>query len=775
MAASRLHPQQRDLVYRSLVAMVTAYALALGGTYNGILIPRLQYVSLAMLTIGATLAWISGWRHSQSQMTPPMIVPVLCWAAAYLVSGWANWSERVAIGGWYAGLYGLVWLALANLRQRGLPGRWLVDAALLTAIPLMILTVMQVLPWIVAWMMLDGVEVAFAPPRPPSALGNPNAWGTVLALLMPFGYVKASQAAQRAARVGWRLWLAAALACLYLTYSRGAWLAFAASVITYVAVNLVLARTSERRAGLALWGSRRRVLVLAGVTLVLLSVGVLLLIGARAAFDTPRREIGSRFEYLDVAWDTFRQHPGTGTGPFTFGLSLLRTRSFPPLQPHAHAHNVILNTAAELGILGLVALAVTVLLLVRQLFREVRRSPTAEERAFQVACMASLSALTAHSLVDMTIMMPSVMLLAIGIMAASIDPGPSARPRLHVKPVARRAVWGIVGLAWLAVLGTGWWSATVYDTYVRGLSLVSDGDYEQALEQLRTARDAQPSSALYHAQVGYTCGLAAARDGGEKWLDEGIAAYERALRLEPPHAIWQANLAALYWQRGDQDQAIAAMRRAAVLAPEAPDVWLNLGIMLEARGQAERAMYAYAQVLERGPLWGQARFWEETEIRRAVRAKGDIQPTPYQQALAVLQSSGFDAAIQVLNESKGYDPTQPRPYIDMARLALAYGDTAQARDYLDAARLLVHTDLGRAWAAVVEGEIALVEGEGEQAAAHFDHARAILWPPFAGQWLYLGGEVANFQYLRLTQEGSWLPQLTILGPDPVLSDLLRQS
>lgn len=734
-----------QLAGRALTALLIAYTLTLGGTFHGMLLPALHIVSLVLLTL-AVLIWIPRWRG-----TP--LDPVLAlWAGAYAVAVIAHPTGRAWIGLWYAGLYAGVWWVLSNLRQAGMPGRWLTDGALLTSIPIIVLALVQVADWFPAWRALE-VEVAFVPPRPVSTLGHPNPLGCLLAMLLPLGLVRTRWSVRPLDRALWAIWVMLAGGTLYLTYSRGAWLGAALGVLVLTGARLNPLRWWRQQPA----GTRRTiaaggaVLALAGLILVLITL---------SAFDTPRRSSGQRLHLYRVAWQSFLDYPLTGTGPFTFGLTLLDHSSTPPEQPHAHAHNLILNVAAELGLPGLFALAATGLLIIRRGGRSVQRRTDPGERAHAAACLAGLMALAVHSMVDMPGMVPAVALLGIALLAVGIDPAGSAARR---PPRALTCTAG-TGL-WAAVLLAGWYSAAVYTVYLAALPGDGGATCDDTLER---AAESFPPLALYDAELGYACGLAG--DTGT-----AIAAYRRALEAEPPHALWWANLAALYWQAGQSDDALDAMRRAADYAPGAPDLWLNLGRFYEEQGDSNEAREAYRRALEASSEWSTISFWDETDLRRALLAEHLPPPPYYVQARTLWQAGDRAGALAVLRQRIDRDPSQPGPYVRLARLYLTSGDLESARDQLAAARVLAHTGHDRAWLEVVEAELARAASDEASWADHMAQARRWLWPDSTGYPMVYGeNDVAIYQFLRLRPRGALLPSLIAYSPDPELVDLLRR-
>lgn len=760
----------RQLIGRSTAVAVAAYVLALGGTFNGVVLARIQQFSLFLLTVGVAGWLFVVWRQRDVLPCSSLDPALFGWGVAFAVSGGANISGRVLVGVWWALLYLGVWWVLSDLRRRGMPGRWITDGVLIALIPVLLLAVVQVALWFPAWWCLDTVRVAFIPPRPPGTLGNANALGSVIAMALPLALVRVRWSWRRMDRRLWAVWVAVASMGLLLTFSRGAWLATLAGLITFGGLMYF----SQGLNSVAWWRTLslmacRRI----AVGMVVVSTCVLLVLTfSLSVFDTPRRETSTRLALLGVAWDMFLEHPLAGTGPFTFGRFWLAERSFPPDQPHAHAHNLILNIAGELGLLGLVALLCTVMLIAWHGWRGMGRTSDPAERAHLAACGAALVAVLVHHMVEMPLLQPAVMLLLLGIVAAVCEKSDGNTNQVLCS--RRTTAYRIAVLAvCTVVLATGWWSARVYATYERGQRALGAGDHDRALDLLKKAADSWPDVALYHAEYGYACGVAVAH-GEDHCLAEGIAAYERALDEEPENAVWWANLAVLLWEADQAEAAIRALQHATAHAPESPDLWLNLGIFAEAAGQEALAVTAYERALDADPVWDTAmRFWDQTPLRQMVaqRYTGDL--APLSQVALYMAAGDLAGAIAVLEAEIDRDPSQPWPYVSIARVHIAVGDYHRARAYLDAARVLVHTPEGKAWIKVGEAQLAQAQGDKAAYVALMKDARDVMWPDGTGHLLSYGNDIAYLQFLRMRVPGVLLPQLTVYGTEPALIELLQ--
>jgi tetratricopeptide (TPR) repeat protein len=87
---------------------------------------------------------------------------------------------------------------------------------------------------------------------------------------------------------------------------------------------------------------------------------------------------------------------------------------------------------------------------------------------------------------------------------------------------------------------------------------------------------------------------------------EALAAYQRAVELDPWMADAHVNLGRLYHLTGERGRAEAHYRDAVRLAPEDPVPHFNLGVLLEEQGRKDEAVHAYQQAVNRDPDFADA-------------------------------------------------------------------------------------------------------------------------------------------------------------------------
>ena len=136
------------------------------------------------------------------------------------------------------------------------------------------------------------------------------------------------------------------------------------------------------------------------------------------------RGLDLRTWLYETAMQMFAQRPLTGNGLFTFGAGLSRLNSLPPLEPHSHAHNVILQVAAELGVVGLIALALTAWAALHALLRAIRRPVD----PITVMGIAAFAGFATHQMFDLPAMMPTIALAALIALLLAVTPGEVRHP-----------------------------------------------------------------------------------------------------------------------------------------------------------------------------------------------------------------------------------------------------------------------------------------------------------------------------------------------------------
>lgn len=656
----------------ALLMLLSFYVAFIGAAVT--LEVRFKNVALALGMV-ALLVWLVGRRRWHWHSTP-LDGLALLWLAVIGLSTLANLElwRRSAIGLWYVCLYLGVWLALYDcVANRALTRSTLVDAILLSSLVPLGFALREVGSF-AADAVQQAAEGFMLPelPRPSGTLGNTNLLAAYLILVIPLGAGRWLTVRQRWQRWALSLYVLVALGLLFLTYSRSNWLGLALAGALFGVLLLAyhdLLSPSKLRAAWQRLSRRTKVLISAAFLAVAAIGGGLVVLSVRA-LNVASRTLDLRTYLFEAAWQVFQEQPLTGSGLFTFGSNLTRLSSVPPRQIHAHAHSAFFNIAAELGLFGLLALAASLVLLVILLRRQWRTLPERDRLLF-IGAASALGALAVSHLTDFTIFTAMIALTTLVILLVAIFP---VAPIRLVGNRARLNGLAVLGL-WAVLYLSGLWSNAANGEYFAALQEgIGREDWRASQPHFERAIALDPRLSLYHFYYGHVLGVAAAK--GEIAPQAAIAVYETFVGQEPNYAAAWANLAALHWQAGNQQAALANMQRAADLASESWLFHYALGAYQEALGDQEAARESFNQSLAAQPIAALYPVWRETALRRELANAIEIPPS-LEAVLRLLRDGQIEAAAALWREVRWNERAGLIFLID-AVLAFEGGDLAQA-------------------------------------------------------------------------------------------------
>jgi O-antigen ligase len=292
-------------------------------------------------------------------------------------------------------LYGLI--RAAKLTRRDL---WrLVDAFVLSALVVSLIGLYQ-------YFLTDYVIIGEGVRRILAVYGSPNNLALYLDRALPLVIALALFAKER--RIAYALAAIPIALCLYLTYSRGAWLLGLPAGLVFIGLM------SGRRARLAIAA--------------LLIVGAIVLIPflrterAQSLFQAGTGTAFFRVSVWESAAAMIRDHPIVGVGLDNFLYEYSKY-----MKPEAwrepnlsHPHNIVLDFWARMGILGVGALAWIVFEFYRAGLKKLARS----DRALVLGLMASMTGALAHGMIDAAyfyVDLAFVFMMSFGVMMELID------------------------------------------------------------------------------------------------------------------------------------------------------------------------------------------------------------------------------------------------------------------------------------------------------------------------------------------------------------------
>jgi putative inorganic carbon (hco3(-)) transporter len=761
-----------DTVTRALLTMLGTYTFLIGGTSIGTLNPLIGRTSLILIAV-LVIGWLLvRWRQRWTWHKTPLDAAFVLWWITIGVSLLANnesW-RRITIGMWYIALYTGLWFILHDaIANRRLKRRIVVESLLLSGLVPMFFGYTQLLNWSSNW--FTPGSIGSAPildlPRIAGTLDNPNVMSSLLLvlILLAVGYIELVR--NRLARYVLAVYILLAAFLLFVTFGRGSWIGTGIGLTVLLALRLAdrgLSSVARLRQQWAIQ-TRHRKLTLSALAIVILIVGVTITILFVRSFSLGGRQLDLRTYIYDAAIRMFTEKPITGHGLFSFGKGLLRLTSTPPHQIHNQAHSAPLNIAAEMGLFGLLALVATIGVSIHAM-RKNWFTTSGKERQLLIGPIGAVTGLAINHLTDIPSIVPAIFLAGLAVLAVTVAPE-KASAVSHRNASVRLIL--LVGL-WALILGAGFWSNSVYSGYIASMEYgYATRDYEGAARRIQAATDGDPRLAIYHLTQGYFLAKAA-HAGRVDLLPASLAAYQRFTALEPHYALAWANMSALYWQSGQQQEAIQVMEQALALAPQSWEIAANLGAYREAIGDRNGARQAYTIAIQNNADAASLPEWQATPLRLEFVNISVIERIPYRAAV-LINSGAFRQAQETWAASSPAERQDSTGHLIALALAVQSRDAPNARIALDAIQALeldskasVSLHLGNAYFAYLNGDNKTVRQELRVVDELL--ASASLWrinDALAG--------IGRIQYFCIGPSEYLLPQLPLLPSELVVANL----
>ncbi len=643
--------------------------------------------SVPILTVSAVVFGLVGiiWLVAGSRLPMWLQLPMWIWLALTpFVLGFSSDPSRSAVE-WLMVLFLIFFFTLGSeLTVRGIPAELIIKSILIAGALAVAFSWVGVFQWYAQWLAASPgnwiPDISFRLAAP-----NVQAWNMNIIIMLAVS--RAIYSKKKLNRIALWALAAAALGLVFLTSSRGGWLACAAG-LSLIGILEVIPRWRQVKQ-LWAWIKARwwmlTVLSLAVVVLVGAAVWVLLRVSAD---PTHASIMDARAEYWPPAWQAFLQHPVTGVGLFTFNNILLQAHSTPPFGIYLHAHSLWFNTLAETGVIGFLVFLAAIFFLGRVLIRRIKDPAQKMNHPIIYAAAAAFTAALVHSSLD-TIIGKSLgsweLALTLGL-AVGVGLVRQERRKLFI-------IGGLVMfLSWLPVF----WSASMS----RGAALADQGEYASAVTAFQVAEQMNPDNAAVQQQLGLAYAYYATQaDAGLQ--NEALYHLYQAAQLDPDWSLNYLNLGMVEISLGQYAQALDDLNQAVFLAPESPLPYLNLGYAYELNSDPENAIQAYRQYLDLRPQDAQAAFWNGSDVRSDALSAWQVD-----------HPAGQAASITQLRESLSAYPNNASSYINLAAALIAAGEWQEAQRLLLISKLVyARTPEVRLQADWLLAEIAAHNGE----------------------------------------------------------------
>ena len=528
-------------------------------------------LQMAVLAIAGGIGWVAVLRRPTSLPMIVILAPVpflVTMAVTSIVSPYPTLSWPAT---WQVAAYsGIFWL-LALQASHPMGRRNLIGAIGLVFFLVLLSFVLAVaLAWR-SWLEL-GFPVTSLPLRPANSGGLaliPTWFADLMATVTP---LLVAALWRRGARVPAGTLAAIAVAAIVLTGTRSVLLL----LIGLFVVTLVIV-AGRRRGG--------RTVAIAGLASIGIgAAGIAVLLASARSFDE------GRFSAYASAVDRFVESPLLGGGPGTYGVRRMSDvvdsiwhLAFPD------AHNIVLNTLAETGLVGLIGLGITVFLLGGAMHRTWLDAPS--ERPIVVGALFGIAVLAGHGMVDVVFALIGIIVLAIAAVALAVTREGAGEP---VSKRDDRLVYGplLAGVAVVVLSSVGALRTEMTFTKLDAADANLPGSPATALAIATDATESSPDSV-----PAWWVRMAAADATGD--TDGAIAAARKTIELEGFGQQWMS-LAILGARSGDRGGELEAINEA-MLGPIDPVVRLNAAILLSDAGDTQGTLDASLDLLETQP------------------------------------------------------------------------------------------------------------------------------------------------------------------------------
>jgi tetratricopeptide (TPR) repeat protein len=760
-----LRPTTIYLLREAALILGFSYFVLVGGTLNGMMRFHLRVISRGLLA-ALFIPWLTARARGQEKLARSSLDgAVLAFLGVQLFTAILSTDPRRSLafcGQWVA--YALWFYLLRDLLRHSWPAELVVKSLLIVSGILAGLGLVGIEMQWVKWSSVGDyvLPLSLLRQRFYSLLGDPNMTADLLNLLWPLALARLATTQGRSAKALLGIWIVTTLPTQLLTRSQGGVAGLGVATLSTLLLLLLAAR-SAWLTGWWDWAKARRwPLWLLGLLAVILVTGFL------GALIVAGDLLGARGVFWTAAWWTFWRSPLWGSGPFTFGTQLMLYESTPPYPIYPHAHNYLLNTAAETGLLGLVASVWMTIVLGMALLRT-WQGASRTHRSLMAGGIGSLLGFATHSLADNHIILPSIGLIVVAALALALD-GDDASVARPSRVYRLSAAW--LGLPVLILAIGSLMAERAYWHFNQGRQLAQAGEWAEAAPLIEHATQLDPAFAFYHLQKGYVHSVLAAASQEGDHLTLAIEAYERGTALEPNFSLNHANLASLYWAVGRGDEAISEMEQAVQLAPRSPLYCLNLGHYYEAAGRDTEAAAEYERFLALRPHLIPASYWRQTPFRqRFAEAWQAAHPPPLPPenpcTLAEYLAQGwhrykagqYEAALEAFQRAYALDATEFETAHGLGVAHMALGNYEQADFFFSLANFfLVRSNLPEPlldW-----GQLAYRQGDVEQAIARYEAALSLVeeysvYGPGTLGWSPYG----NFVFQRESIARELAPQL----------------
>lgn len=685
-------------------------------------LPTVQYLTRALLVLSCLIWFALHLKSNRPFVLPSSFIPITLFIA---YQGIIIFRAPLIIHSLEVELAYIIYLLVFIFVADSLHNWWKHDhwenALLNIAIIFSVFNLALVVFWWLNWAAISGNPFSTPPfgyRLPGLFLKHPNYEAAFLNLVAPIVLIRAFQSARWAKRIGWVAVFTLFLAVEFFTSSRAGWLAlFMGCGTTLMLFGLpILKRGRAELLRLVNFLKTAKGVLLAVTILVgFISFGFIFLWQSNVTGHAPIAS--ARVGIWSIGWNIFRTAPIIGYGPGSFHILSAVEAQIPPGFYLVHAHNLILQVAAEGGIVGIMLLALIAFVACRDFIRAWNIASNSRKNRLAAYAGAAVG-MSVHHMFDFAFESPlytiSFLILAALATYDLRENSFTLSPRK----------WGIPILsALIAVYLIG----SIYtlrgmSLYYNGVQLARDNQWEEGTSKICQAADGNTQLTLFDFQCGLAEATSAMRLEENNRIVSAAFHIRRGLKHDPFWPVHWVNLAALEWSMGHRSKGLELMEKAVDLAPRNSTFAMNLGWMHEQKGNSDAAQSAYRQAILIDPwiigtitdkrIKGQGidtdklvqeimryRSWSNPAVGWSELTKGRYKDAEFY----------FKLAIEV-------NPRNTTAYSGLALIYLKSNDLSNAERMAKLA-LLINASSPRAH--LVAGQVSFEKGDERQAMDHF--------------------------------------------------------
>lgn len=532
------------------------------------------------------------------------------------------------------------------------------QALLVVALLALVLALYEFSAWYFGWLPLLGFEISWPqvaswtiPPHPRrlsfALLTVPVAppFSAYVALFIPLTLGLALSTRRWLLRVGLAGFILLALLVLLLTFSRTGLVTLLVSLISFLVLAWLARRASslqlEQHQSMGLrfttwWRGWKIKWLMPLLMLITAIVGLIIIrnwdLFSNEVFENRAGSNEIRLTLIQAAIHIWQDHPLLGIGPGLFGQyyrNYIPANSFFLL--NLSTHSFYFQLLAETGLAGLLLAGFIALTGLRAIYQRLFQP---QSSAYPWRLIGSISTLLGYFIsaaIEQLWWLPFFILL--GLAGAHLFTQNDQRS--NQAPVYQNIGLPVFYLILLLALGGTWlYVNTTAERFASLTQAVEPGQELAVAQDLNRLQTFDPGLPIYPLGQGYYLGRHVINtltiapcalppglisESEQATLNQAIQLYESALQPLKAHPIYWANLASLYWLRGQPELAQKTLNQAVQLSNTIDSnieiYLLNSGCYYELSGNTAQAIERYSQLLQRNPGLAASNFWQASAFR----------------------------------------------------------------------------------------------------------------------------------------------------------------